>query len=56
LPMVAHRFLPLLPCGGPFCEQPIVEPATFLQLLCEQAALLFGRIQAVFECLRHISI
>jgi hypothetical protein len=35
------------------CEQAIVEPAALLHLLVEEATLLFGRVQAVFERLGH---
>jgi hypothetical protein len=51
-----HRLLALLPRPLAFFEQPIREPVALLQLLVEEAALLFGRVQAVFECLTHVCI
>jgi hypothetical protein len=47
------RPLSLFPSVAPFSEQMIVQPAALLQLLLEEALLLFIRIQAVLERLTH---
>ncbi|HEY7021044.1 MAG TPA: hypothetical protein VH349_08005 [Ktedonobacterales bacterium] len=52
----AQRFLPPLPCIPARSEQVIEQPATFLQLLREEALLLLIRVQTVLERLTHAPV
>jgi hypothetical protein len=51
-----HRLLALLPRSTSLGKQVIVQPATLLKLLLQEAHLLRIRVQAVLECFTYVGM